>query len=247
MNQVIRNIHERRSVRKFTGEPVDKEHMQIILDAARVAPSGNNLQPWFFVVVSDKDLLNKMAKAVTDKVDYICGKMDNEESARKFKKYSNYYTFFNIAPTVIVALRTWNNYYMNNIGITDEFLKKVGMIDAAGNHEGYPDIQSVAASIQNMLLAAASLGYGTCWMTGPVMAQKELAELLDLEGIRKAQLEKRQGHLKPAHPDDPWEILALIPIGKRKSLNPNRQTKPKPKGRKQLADIVSYIDPGSAR
>lgn len=242
MNEVLRAIHSRRSVRKFTDEPVDRADLEQILDAARVAPSGNNLQPWFFVVISDKALLDRMAKAVADKVDFICGKLDDKEAARKFKKYSSFYTFFNIAPTVIVAIRTWNNYYLHKIGITDEFLESIGFADSAGNREGYPDIQSVAASIQNMLLAATSLGYGSCWMTGPVIAEKELTELLDLDGLRKAELEKRAGHLMPEHPDTPWEILALIPIGRKRGANLQRQTISKARGRKQLADIVKYVD-----
>jgi len=45
-------IHTRRSVRKFTEEPVSREHIMEILDAGRWAPSGQNNQPWRFVIVS---------------------------------------------------------------------------------------------------------------------------------------------------------------------------------------------------
>ncbi|MBI5789769.1 MAG: nitroreductase family protein [Candidatus Schekmanbacteria bacterium] len=236
MNAVIKNIHERRSVRKFSAEPIPKEDWEIILDAARVAPSGNNLQPWFFLVVSNKELLDRMAKAVMDKVDLICSKIE-EGSARKFKKYSTYYTFFNQAPAVIVVLRTKNNYDLSKLGISEEVMHELGFSGDERGREGYPDIQSVAASIQNILLAAASLGYGTCWMTGPLLARKELAEMLDLEGIRKEEQAKQAA---PETLDMPWEIMALVPVGRPKAAA-NPESKPSPKARRQLDEIVRYV------
>ena len=48
-------IQSRRSVRKFRAEEIEEEDLREILEAARLAPSANNLQPWKFVVVkSDK-------------------------------------------------------------------------------------------------------------------------------------------------------------------------------------------------
>ncbi len=51
MNEVLKAIQERRSVRRFTPEPLTREQIQTILEAGRWAPSGKNTQPWRFVVV----------------------------------------------------------------------------------------------------------------------------------------------------------------------------------------------------
>ncbi|HKJ66048.1 MAG TPA: nitroreductase family protein [Desulfopila sp.] len=51
-------IRTRRSIRKFTGEAVPQEMIQLILEAAMLAPSAGNQQPWHFVVVTDRQKLD---------------------------------------------------------------------------------------------------------------------------------------------------------------------------------------------
>ncbi|HTX89707.1 MAG TPA: nitroreductase family protein [Anaerolineales bacterium] len=53
-------IHKRRSVRKFTGEPIPREHLEAIVDAARLAATGSNRQPWDFIVVTNKEMIHKL-------------------------------------------------------------------------------------------------------------------------------------------------------------------------------------------
>ena len=53
-------ILSRRSIRMFTGEPVPESSVTILLEAAMSAPSANNQQPWHFVVVKDRVMLNKI-------------------------------------------------------------------------------------------------------------------------------------------------------------------------------------------
>ena len=48
-------IQDRRSIRHYTEEPVSEEHLKMILEAGRQAPSGENAQPWRFIVVRDPD------------------------------------------------------------------------------------------------------------------------------------------------------------------------------------------------
>ena len=50
---VLEVIRTRRTVRRFTERPIDREDIDRILDAARWAPSGKNTQPWRFIVVTD--------------------------------------------------------------------------------------------------------------------------------------------------------------------------------------------------
>ncbi len=56
-------IQTRRSIRAFTNEPIPREDLEAIVDAARVAPSGSNRQPWDFVVITDKKKIADIAKA----------------------------------------------------------------------------------------------------------------------------------------------------------------------------------------
>lgn len=55
-------IRTRRSIRKFSGEPVSEEDLGKVLEAGRWAPSGLNNQPWRFAVVRDAELKEKISK-----------------------------------------------------------------------------------------------------------------------------------------------------------------------------------------
>ena len=59
---LLEGLRTRRSVRKYTDQPVTPEQLKEIIHAGTMAPSGLNNQPWRFVTVSDKDLLRKLAK-----------------------------------------------------------------------------------------------------------------------------------------------------------------------------------------
>ena len=59
MNEVLKAIYERRSVREYTDEPVPEDHILEILKAGSWAPSGLNNQPWRFAIVTDPELKQK--------------------------------------------------------------------------------------------------------------------------------------------------------------------------------------------
>jgi nitroreductase len=77
-----------------------------------------------------------------------------------------------------------------------------------------PGLQSVAAAIQNMLLTATAMGYGTCWGTGCLIAS---------EGIEKI--------LKAG---DDWHLVAIVPVGVAK-------VKPKPPKRKAVDAVMEIL------
>jgi len=58
----MRAILERRSIRKYTGEQVTDEQVQMLLKAAFAAPSAGNKQPWHFVVLNDREKINKISE-----------------------------------------------------------------------------------------------------------------------------------------------------------------------------------------
>lgn len=91
---VINNILKRTSVRSYADRPVEKEKIEKLLRAGMAAPTAVNKQPWHFVVVTDKDQLQKLsvanpyagmaAKAPLAIV--VCGDMDKalEGDGREF-------------------------------------------------------------------------------------------------------------------------------------------------------------------
>lgn len=60
---MIEAIRNRRSIRKFTNRPIEESKLTEILEAARLAPSGNNSQPWHFIMVKSPDMRHKLAVA----------------------------------------------------------------------------------------------------------------------------------------------------------------------------------------
>lgn len=80
---VLDNIHARKSVRSYTDEPVTPEQVETLLRAAMAAPSGKNVQPWRFVVVTRPETKQKLAVgfnkmiAKAPVVIVVCGKTTN--------------------------------------------------------------------------------------------------------------------------------------------------------------------------
>ena len=61
-NPVIKAIIERRSIRRYSGKPVDKREINLLLKSAMYAPSARNQQPWHFIVIDDRVLLGRIMK-----------------------------------------------------------------------------------------------------------------------------------------------------------------------------------------
>ena len=64
MQTLIDVILSRHSVRKFTGALISEEDLNIIVKAGMAAPSAMNIQPWSFIVITDKLILNNLCKAL---------------------------------------------------------------------------------------------------------------------------------------------------------------------------------------
>jgi nitroreductase len=169
--EVIRN---RKSIRRFKQTSVLDEDVKKILDAGRLAPSANNTQPWSFLVIKDKEILKKMAGAVREMVDRMMPYAEDEKQAQRLGSYKGtYYTFFENAPVVIAV-------FMEGYDAgTDKLLARMGYsAEDIKRLRPLPGLQSVAAAIEHMLLAIHALGYGSCWMTGPLVAQEAFEKLL---------------------------------------------------------------------
>lgn len=182
-------LQGRRSIRRFKQIPVPDEDIMKILDAGRHAPSANNSQPWSFLVIKDRALLGRMAEAVRTMVDSMLPFAESEKQRARLAAYRNtFYTFFENAPLVIAVFME-----PHDAG-TDTVLGKMGYTPTdIMRLRPLPGLQSVSAAVQNMLLAIHALGYGSCWMTGPLVAQEAFKKLL---GYGKER-----------------SIVALLPVG----------------------------------
>jgi nitroreductase len=195
-------IRDRKSIRKFKQTPVPDEDIRKILDAGRWAPSANNTQPWSFIVIKDRAVLKSMAGAVREMIDRMIPYAESEKQAQRLATYkSNYYTFFENAPAVIaVCMEAYD-------AGTDRLLAKMGYsTEDIKRLRPLPGLQSVSAAIQNMLLAIHALGYGSCWMTGPLVAQDAFERILGFEKEKS--------------------VAALLPVGVPGEDPPARSRKP---------------------
>jgi nitroreductase len=146
-------VYNRRAVRQYKPDPVSPGDILKILDAANYAPSGKNLQQWEFIVVSG-DKKRQMGDSYG-----VIGQAyaaDWDEPARSdFVRYASTYGG---APVVIVVLTAAS--------------------DIPGIRKMH--LESGAAAMQNLVLAARALGLGTCWMTGPLQDEKTLRKILNI-------------------------------------------------------------------
>ncbi len=183
--ELTKAIESRVSVRNFSDDPVEMDDIYEIIRLAGLAPSINNYQPWKYYIITNKDLLKKMAIEITREISGM-----PESSTRMAKHLKNqaawFSTFFQSAPMFIaLTARPFESDFDKGVSIPVDELDKI---------RNYPDLQSSGASIQNLLLAATAKGYGTCWMTGPLYARGTLQEIIGIS--------------------DPWKLISFVAIGK---------------------------------
>jgi len=74
---LLKLIRSRRSIRKFKPYKLSKRELGMILEAARWAPSGLNVQPWQFIVVQDKEKIAQLARHIMLKLPYSSSELKN--------------------------------------------------------------------------------------------------------------------------------------------------------------------------
>ncbi len=163
-------IKRRASVRRFKPEPVPDELINEMFEAARLAPSGCNAQPWRFRVVTDKRAKLELAKA------------------------AHRQNFIARAPAVIVACADISGYIdrtvstMQDLGRIGEVAERIVDITCANAAEMRkmdmaqisPIVAfNVAIAVEHMVLRAVELGLGTCWVR--LLDEPRVKEILSLE------------------------------------------------------------------
>jgi len=206
-------IYNRKSIRKFKQDPIPREDLNQMLEAATMAPSPKHQQNWHFVVIENKDLIAKLKDVVEKSHIDIADKAKTQEEKDAYMRLLRYYTAFANAPVTVVVYG--NDYDMieynilKDTGITQERVKEL--------QSACPEMQAVGAAVQNMLLAATELGYASCYLTGPSHAKNEIEKLI---GFQK----------------EGYQLRALVALGL--TDDPNRKAPP----RKPLEKVVTYID-----
>lgn len=205
-------IYKRKSIRDFKDAPIPREDLLKMLEAATFAPSPKHQQNWHFVVVEDKDKIHQLAEAVTNSHKHIASLMQTEEEQHKYMKFLPYYTAFERgAVTVVVYSKPYDMIEEKVLcanHVDEEILEVLRSPQSAA--------QGIGAAIENFLLAAANMGYGGCYMTGPAHA--------------KTEIEKIIGFDKPE-----YSLMAMIAVGV-----PADETPRQPK-RKPIEDVVTFI------
>jgi len=175
-NPTLETIYQRRSIRQFLDQPVDDPLIKQILDAANQAPSAHNQQSWQFIVIrgEKKQQLSQLVN----------------RRAADFPKAS--------AAILRMAGRTLANapvvIGVKNTGSLIAHGSSLFQIDRERSFDFFRtmEIQSSAAAVENLLLAATSLGLGTVWLGILYLIKADVLEFLGEE----------QG-----------EFMAVIPIG----------------------------------
>ena len=192
MGDIIDVITSRKSIRRYKPDPVPDEMIDKILEAARWAPTGMNLQPWRLIVVRDPETkkqlgrLSRLEMGPWACANYCLGNVliagttgsteDLEERAKVLElRYTGRIDAFAAeAPLVIVV---------------------VGDL-----HQPTLDVPyDLCACIENMLLEVHSLGLGACWNHAPAASLRTEARIKELLGIPTGIAE--------------YKVMALVPIG----------------------------------
>lgn len=183
--ELMETIRNRKSVRKFKDQPVKHEDLLEILEAARLAPSGKNMQNWHFIVVTKEEHKEAIGQLILEKNEAIASKMEEKdpEKALRFRKFVRNFTMFSLkAPVLIVTLST--KYYPT--GYYEYKLADYPQEEMDKLFERNPGMQGVGAAMEHMCLRAVDLGYGTCWLTSANYIAEELeAYFKDELGVDK--------------------------------------------------------------
>lgn len=182
-------ITKRASVRNFTSEKVEIADLKDLIDLARLAPTVNNSQTIEYIVITKNELLKEMGEIVHSKIEEMFGASDDPNNV--VKKVEKFSTFFEEAPALIVVK---NKPYTAIIDNLSDSNYSHNDIDSIRNH---PNIQSIGAAVQNILLGAVEKKLGACWLTAPLLAKTELEEKLKIE--------------------KPYSLSALIAVGHPKN------------------------------
>ena len=182
-------VHGRASVRRYLPDPVPREDVTAMVELAVRAANAANGQMWRFVAVDDAVTRAAMRQAVDDAIDEMAVWPELAGSSKDLKALRVYATFFDEAPLVMAV------FGLPYVSRADEMLLARGLgAEERDRLRARPDMQSIGAAVQLFCTAAHALGYGSCWMTAPVLAAPAIEGLLGVE--------------------PPAKLVAVVPVGR---------------------------------
>ncbi len=163
MNETLKVIADRHSTRVFSSRAVSNDDLKSILDAANQAPSAHNQQSWRFVVIrgEKKKGLAALISANADRFPKTSAALLRMAA----RSISN-------APTVVAVANTGelikhgSRLFNIDIRLSGDFFRTM-------------EIQSSSAAVQNLLIAATSLGLATVWLGIMFLIKDEILEYLN--------------------------------------------------------------------
>ena len=170
-------IYKRHSIRKFKDQDIPMDDIKELIKAATYAPSGKNAQNWHFVVIKNTNKIKEIANIVEHKNAELASYTDDEGLKKSFTKFVKYHTVFKNAPILIIVFAS----HYESTGLELLKAKEASSKELHKLLRPSPGIQNIGAAMENLLLAAANMGYGGCWMTGPNYANKEIEEYINLD------------------------------------------------------------------
>ena len=195
---MISAIFDRRSIRKFLNTPISRQDMEDILESGIKAPSYKNRQPWKYIVVQ-KDAKDEMLKVFRQGIEREKNVKPLLPQSRQHIAAAEYTVdIMEEAPVILFVVNPLGK------GIFEKLNPEERVYEIC-------NIQSLSASIQDMLLAATEKGIGSLWICDIYFAYFELCNWLDTEG----------------------ELIAAVAFG-----YPNEFPKMRP--RKNIQDVVEW-------
>ncbi|HHX77648.1 MAG TPA: nitroreductase family protein [Firmicutes bacterium] len=167
---VIEAINRRRSIRQFKCDPISEDVIRTILAAGIKAPSGRNRQPWEFVVVTGGKRL-EMVWVMREGIQ--THRAENKDE--RIKSVERTVNIMEQAPVTIFIFNPYGKQPWQEKTTEEQLAETI-------------DVQSVGAAIQNMILAAKSLGIGSLWICNVFFAYKELCQWLNKDSQMVAAL-----------------------------------------------------------
>ena len=161
-NKICKLIRAKRSIRRYKAKKVPEELIEKVFEAMRYAPSASNARKWRYLILSDREKIEALSDEIV-KTNYAYMGFQSGEQALKYFKSIGRSIFYNAPHVIILYYRT---------------VEKSGtMIGFRANDAGI--------ALTYGMLAAESLGLGTCWIgmvQGAIPMNREILNILGIRG-----------------------------------------------------------------
>jgi len=165
-------IQMRRSIRAFSARPVPMEIQHSILEAATLAPSPKNCQPWRFVVFDRSDAIHQVADTLEETISrQLETKQCPNESISHLEGAKITAEILRKVPLLVFVCYHRVERDSNVSGLTWELTARPFEV---------ADLQAIGAAIQNSLLQATHLGLGSLWLCDVLYAHDVIREKLSI-------------------------------------------------------------------